>query len=216
MKHIAKNPEPPAFCNWKAHWPNFVPGWMEFDSGTKHEDGTSIKHKVKTALLHEQGGLCCFCEDRVDMNHGHIAHILDRKNHSDKALEYDNMLYSCPENLRNKPQTCGHAQGTQILPISPLDTNCEQKFAYTSTGSIIPRNADDHKAFDTIRILNLDDKNSLLPKKRAMIFQTVEDERQKYSSTEFKIWIDRELERQSDGMFKTFWTVKKYAAGLYE
>lgn len=219
MKHIVKKSEPEAFVDWKANWPDLGsdngPGWSEFDAGTKQKDGTSIKQKVKSALLDEQGGICCFCENRVGMDHGHIAHLDARSGHDDRVLAYDNLLYSCPENPRNEPQTCGHAQGTKSLPVSPLQSDCELRFKYASTGSILPGREDDTEAIDTIRILNLNDRRTTLFQKRAEVFQAVEDYQRLVTAGEFELWINEELERQSDGTFKPFWTTRKYAAGLY-
>ncbi len=215
MKHIVKNTEPQDFTDWKGNWPDITPGWAEFDSGAKQPDGNSIKHKVKVALLKEQGGLCCFCESPVEMNHGHIAHLKDQVNHPDLVLEYGNLLYSCPENSRTEPQTCGHAQGREKLPIAPLDVDCESRFSYASTGGIIPRIPGDEKAIETIRILNLDDKRSTMYQKRGEVFQTVETIKHEISAVDFDRWINAELQRQADGTFKPFWTTIKYAAGLY-
>jgi|GEM_PF-1823115 len=215
MKRIVKNPEPTTFIDWKANWDGMKPGWDEFDQGTKQADGTSIKEKVKTALIEEQYGLCCFCESRVGMSNGHIAHLLDRHSHSELALEYNNMLYSCLENPKGIPQTCGQSQGNKTLPITPLDADCEQRFIYTETGAIAPRDENDAQAIQTIKILNLDDKRAIFRKDRAQAYQSVEKARQEMTPDDFTRWIDVELNRQSDGTFRPFWTTMKYAAGLY-
>ena len=217
MKNIIKNPEPTTLVEWKSNWPDLVPGWNEFDSNTKQTDGTSIKHKVKMALLEEQGGLCCFCESEVSIDCGHIAHLLDRNGHPELALEYDNLLYSCPENEKRYkiPQTCGHAQGNRVLPITPLADDCEQRFIYTATGAIAPRDENDVEAKQTIEILNLNDRKAIFRKHRAKAFQTVDEARQEKSPAEFEHWIDAELKRQSDGTFKPYWTTIKFAAGYY-
>lgn len=149
------------------------------------------------------------------MDHGHIAHLHAQADHEDLALAYDNLLYSCPENKRAEPQTCGHAQGRKELPISPLDADCETRFAYTATGSIIPRIEDDEEAMETIRILNLDDRRSVLRKLRAEAFQVIDEFRQMITPDEFTLWIGEHLKRQPDGTFRPFWTTRKYAAGLY-
>jgi uncharacterized protein (TIGR02646 family) len=217
MKHIVKNPEPPTFTDWKVNWPNMTPGWDEFDQGTKQTDGTSIKDKVKEALIKEQSGLCCFCESRVGMKTGHIAHLLDQHNHPELELDYDNLLFSCPENSHNVPQTCGHAQGNNILPITPLDADCEWRFIYTGTGAIAARDENDADAIKTIEMLKLDHKAAIFRKGRAEAFLSVEDARREKSPEDFARWIITELQPQSDDNmnFKPFWTTRKFAAGLY-
>jgi len=215
MKYIVKNPEPTAFIDWKEDWDSMKPGWSEFKQGTKQTDGTSINHKVKAALLEEQGGLCCFCESRVGMESGHIAHLHARSKCPDLELVYTNLLYSCPENPKNKPQTCGQAQGDKTPLVSPLDADCEWRFLYTETGGIVPRDENDKEAIDTIVSLNLNDKKAVFRKDRAKVFHDVTKYQQRLSPDEFALWIKTELERQPDGTFKEFWTTRKYAAGLY-
>ena len=209
MKHIDKNPEPEEFCEWKDRFreQEIEPGWGEFD-------GTPMKQTIKQSLLAEQGYLCCFCEIEVDENKGHIAHLLDQAGHPDKVLVYENLLYSCPERPRSIPQTCGHAQKNAILPISPLDTDCETRFLYTGNGRIHPRKIDgndDRDAAETIRILNLNAKR--LIEIREMVFQEVFMERSKQMPTDFQDWIKTELMR-IDGRFTNFWTVKKYVSTM--
>lgn len=207
MKQIIKQAEQQTFAQWKARWreSGIIPGWGEFD-------GTPIKQIIKETLLAEQGHICCFCESRVKVDHGHIAHLRDRVGHPEQALDYDNLLYSCPENPRKIPQTCGHSQGNRVLPITPLDQDCESRFIYTEVGEIVPRDEDDKDAIQTINMLNLNDRRSGFQRNRGEIFQTIRDYRQKLSESEFDLWMNSELARQADGMFNPFWTTRKYAA----
>ena len=205
MKQIVKNPEPSTFIEWKEEWRRngIEPGWEELD-------GKPMKQTVKTALLEEQGGLCCFCECRVETDSGHIAHLFDRYNHPALALDYDNMLYSCPENPHNVPQTCGHAQKDRLLPISPLNEDCETHFAYSQDGDILGKNANAH---ETIRVLNLNGSKQLCESRR-LVYEETLDNKETLSPDEFTLWVNSELNRR-DGMFQPFWTTIKYAAGLY-
>ena len=201
MKYIDKKPEPTEFTTWKETWRStgIEPGWAEFD-------GTSMKQTVKTALLKEQGHICCFCECRVGMDSGQIAHLCAQSEDKESSLEYGNLLYSCSEKPKKDkiPQTCNQAQGTETPPISPLDEDCETHFAYDSDGNILGKN---DKARETIRILNLNGSKQLCESRRIV-----------YEETQAMIlsnkWNRTDLERQ-DGMFRPFWTTIKYAAGLY-
>ena len=206
MKHIVKNAEPTTFVEWKEEWRSngIEPGWAEFD-------GKPMKQTVKAALIEEQGNLCCFCECRTEMHSGHIAHLLDRQNHPDLVLEYGNLLYSCPENPSGIPQTCGQSQGNDILPISPLNDDCETHFAYSQNGNILGKN---DGANETIRILNLNGSKQLCESRRR-VYEEAHGNKELLSPAEFDLWISAELKRQPDGMFRPFWTTIKYAAGLY-
>jgi len=212
MKHIVKNPEPPEFIEWKEEFRNtgIEPGWGEFD-------GKPIKQTVKAALIKEQGGLCCFCESLIPADtsrYGHIAHWEAKAKDKSpyKALEYDNLLYSCSDNQMKIPSTCGVAQKEETPPISPLDEDCETHFAYSESGNILGKN--DH-AQETIRMLNLNGSKRLRDSRR-LVFEETRNNKRILLPHEFDRWLDNELKRQSDGTFKEYWTTIKYAAGLYE
>jgi len=218
MKQIVKNPEPIEFTEWKTSWTDVTPGWYEFI-------GSPIKQIAIAAFIEEQGGLCCYCESHVGMGHGHIEHLRakSKPEYAHLVLAYDNLFYSCQNNQAkndseedNPPQTCGHAKGDKPLLITPLDNDCEQRFIYTITGAIVARDENDNDAIQTIKLLKLEHKEAIFRKDRAKTFQSVEDARQVLTSAEFDLWIDTVLKRQSNGMFKPFWTTIKYAAGLYE
>jgi uncharacterized protein (TIGR02646 family) len=202
MKRICKKAEPDEFVVWKESFSEVVPGWDDFD-------GKPIKQAVKQSLLLEQGYICCFCENEVSTDKGHIAHLNDRRNHSDEALHYGNMLYSCPENSRTIPQTCGQRQGSNRLPISPLDNDCEERFTYIANGKIFPKNEGDTDADRTITILNLNAKH-LVASRAAVIREIIEERKRDFTDSGFQLWADELLELH-DGRFEVFWTAKKYA-----
>ena len=213
MKQINKR-EPTEFIEWKANYygpdSDMTPGWGEFDA-------SPMKQTVKAALIKEQGGLCCYCEKEFNRNLGHIAHFRAKSlpENAHLTLAYDNLFYSCPENQKGKPQTCGHAQGVETPPISPLDVDCEYRFIFSADGGILPRNRNDDDAIRTIEILNLNDQQAVFYGKRAEVYQVVMEKRSELPSDVFNHWITNMLERQSDGSFQEFWTTRKYAAGLY-
>jgi len=204
MKHIVKKPEPPELIEWKANWPDMTPGWEELDNDSQ------MKQTVKQSLLTEQGRICCFCETEVGMSSGHIAHLYAKSKDEYKhlALEYTNLLYSCPENPKKVPNTCGHAQGNETPPISPLDEDCETHFTYSESGNILGKN---DNARETIRMLNLNGSKRLRDSRR-LVFEETRNNKRILLSHDFDRWLDNELKRQSDGTFKEYWTTIKYAA----
>ena len=58
MKHIVKQQEPEAFANWKALANN---NWQPTYDTLSGE----TKKVVKSALMAEQGHICCYCERRL-------------------------------------------------------------------------------------------------------------------------------------------------------
>lgn len=90
MKHIKKNQEPQNFTDWKKRAnEDWQPNWKEnFQAPEKTE--------VHEALLTEQGYICCYCGRRIDYQSSHIEHFQPRKHYPELALEYTNLLASCP------------------------------------------------------------------------------------------------------------------------
>ncbi len=200
MKRIEKNTEPQEFIDWKKN--GHPKTWRRFH---RH---TPIKKKVQASLKQEQGYLCCFCESVIS-DRGHIAHVLAKSNHEALALDYSNLLYSCAETPHGEPNTCGHAQGTSLLPISPLDADCESHFAFGGDGSIL---ALDDKANETNLILNLNGSKNLRDGRRAAYEETF-DKKTTSSPAEFDSWVTEVLSRDAEGRFKKpFWTTIKYVA----
>ena len=203
MKRIVKKPEPSVFRNWKQ---NGKPkNWKRFHRTTP------IKKIVQTSLLDEQGHICCFCECQVSTGGCHIAHFRDKFCNPSLALDYNNLHISCQETPKGIPNTCGHAQKNAVLPISPLDADCEDRFLYTANGKIHPRKADDKDAYATISILNLNTKRLVEFRKQA--FQEVLRKRTIQTPSDFLRWINMELALVG-GHYVEFWTVKQYVSTM--
>jgi uncharacterized protein (TIGR02646 family) len=179
MKHIKKRQEPQKFTHWKQQInENWQPDWNNFQAPEKTE--------THNALLIEQGYLCCYCGRRIDRQSSHIEHFKPRKNYPELALQYDNLLASCPgypeENsasLGSKPiqEHCGQKKGAWYdhnLTVSPLIENCEDYFRYTRDGQILPTQAPSMQfaAQTTITQLALD--CSSLERARARAIEVVE------------------------------------------
>ena len=154
MKHIVKQAEPDTFARWKesdkmAKRPNWnrVPG--------------DVKRDVHSALMREQGFLCCYCEALVDGEGSHVEHYRPRTTprYRDRQLDYANLHCSCGRDLvRGEPRQCGFSKGNwfdEQLLVSPLDADCESRFSFTGDGRIHPAPGD-RSASETIKRLALD------------------------------------------------------------
>lgn len=196
MKYIKKHREPRRFAAWKADqrrsrrlsWNRFRP---------------PLKAEVHRSLLREQGYICCYCESRVQVNDSHIEHFRPRSGYPDRALDYENLHCSCLQELKpGQPKHCGHGKGSwfdERLLISPLQPDCERRFAFTPHGEIYARLSSDLAAQITIRKLSLDSPN-LNRYRRAAVNALLEVPR----------WeIERLLVRQSDGTFSEYFTTIK-------
>ncbi len=136
MKHIIKREEPKEFTDWKNLSND---DWQ----ATYSIIPTKTKNLVKNNLILEQGGICCYCECRVEENNSHIEHFIPQNNINCDNLDYSNMLCSCQKNnVKGNPRHCGkskdHDKGCEYHSelLSPLDNKCEEKFKYDIMGNI--------------------------------------------------------------------------------
>jgi len=199
MKHIIKNQEPKKFSEWKAL---ANPDWHpDYEDLSRDE-----KRAVKAALMEEQGYICCYCEQRLADDDSHIEHFRPQSDPLVDPLDYSNMLCSCQNRLKQGvPRHCGNLKGNWFdaqLLVSPLDPNCEERFAYTADGKIQPAMKSDEAAKKTIEKLGLDiPKLNDLRKKAIEPFldETLEDQ-------EFSLFVTGYLRKDTDGSFGEFWT----------
>lgn len=157
MKYIQKGKEPQNFSDWKAKQKSLGVNY-HYKCLLNPEKGS-----VHISLLREQGYICCYCCNSVDQSNSHIEH-LDPQSKTDAQLsvEYTNMLASCGRDTNKPeycwPEYCGNKKGDIAIGVSPLQTNCEEFFKYSSTGEILPTAnnlAHQKDAQTTIEVLGL-------------------------------------------------------------
>lgn len=123
------------------------------------------KLELRTALLREQGYLCCFCNKVIDhqpegqyKEHEladlpeEIEHIRPVRIFPKHALDYDNLAVSCRGGRGTGKETCNASKDKSVLPLTPFDTSCEERIFFTEDGQI---QGTDDEAEKTIEILNL-------------------------------------------------------------
>ncbi|MCW6050360.1 TIGR02646 family protein [Lyngbya sp. CCAP 1446/10] len=152
MKYIKKGKEPQDFSDWKATQKS-----LGVNYGYKNLQNPE-KGAVHSYLLSEQGYICCYCCQRVEQSNSHIEHLAPQsKTDSELSLDYTNMLGSCGR-VPNWPEYCGNKKQNIAIAVSPLKSNCEDFFSYSSTGEILPttNNLDEEKDAEiTIKVLGL-------------------------------------------------------------
>ncbi|SKB11226.1 conserved hypothetical protein [Planktothrix sp. PCC 11201] len=151
MKHIKKQEEPQEFKDWKQQQKSTGINY-NYESFQNPE-----KRLVHSALLSEQGYICCYCCQKIERETSHIEHFLPQsKTDAELSVTYSNLLASCGSS-QHWPKHCGNQRENHPIPVSPLQTNCEEYFRYTGEGEIIPTNNLElqEKAKETIDILNL-------------------------------------------------------------
>lgn len=123
---------------------------------------SKIKQDIRLACTTEQFYLCAYCckpisgDGRDTMN----EHVEARKTAPNRSLDYTNIVASC-----TTPNQCDDAHGSQPLPLTPFDAECETDLVFKLSGRVTGLTDD---AKETIRVLNLDNK-SLIEQRRMLI-----------------------------------------------
>ena len=203
MKYIVKLDEPDDLAKWKADAnDNWQPSYNNMPS--------DIKNSVKSSLSKEQGGICCYCERRLDMNDSHIEHFKPQSKYPADSLAYSNMLCSCQSKIDKKePRHCGILKENWFdkeLLVSPFDQTCQKRFAFLGNGEIKPNNDNDPAAVETIKNLGLG-----IPKLNSLRAKAIEpflDEN--LSDNELQQFVSSYLRKDSEGQFGEFWTTVDY------
>lgn len=166
MKRIVKSAEPDRFANWKAGDKMAQRGQPRWNRVPQ-----PLRTVIHESLMHEQGGICCYCEGRIRLIDSHIEHFRPQEHFESYQLDYGNLLCSCVrEQTAGEPRHCGHRKGSWFeddLLVSPL-TDCEDRFRFTGDGQVHPADGD-AAATTTIDRLALN-----LPKLQALRAAAVE------------------------------------------
>lgn len=206
MKHISKNNEPNKFSEWKA-----LANISGYKITYKDLQGDE-KKAVKTSLMDEQGHICCYCERRLIDDDSHIEHFIPQRCPNVDSLDYSNMLCSCQlDTVRGEPLHCENLKGGWFEAqhiISPLDLDCNMRFAYTGNGDIDTLKDSDIAAQVTIDRLGLN-KAKLKAFRRGAIKPFL-DSYGKLEDHEFSLFVDGYLKKDSNGHFCEFWTTIKH------
>lgn len=137
---------------------------------------------MDSAFHQEQKGLCAFCCDRLT-DRTRIAHVSPQASGQVSPTAWSNLVLSCDSQHLSDP-SCDAAQGSTVLPVSPLIPGVQSLFEFRASGQMIGRN---QAAQDTIRILNLDsnDRNHRLRAARRTAITVMAQQRRSLSSSQW-------------------------------
>ena len=90
-------------------------------------------------------------------------HVIARKTAPHKSLDYTNIVASC-----TTANQCDNAHGSQTLPLTPFDVECETDLDFKLSGRVVGLTDDAQK---TIGILNLNNKS--LNEQRKIFIDTI-------------------------------------------
>ena len=120
----------------------------------KNSKWSDIPEEVKTPLreelFREQGGLCCYCCQKLKLEWSHIEHVQCRQDYPKKRFDYDNLLLSC-----STPKQCDNAKGNQELSLTPLMKECDNEINLNLAGEL---ESDSVRGLESISILKLNNR----------------------------------------------------------
>ncbi|WP_350588197.1 MULTISPECIES: hypothetical protein [unclassified Psychrobacter] len=159
MRKITKQTgfEPQSLTRWKRANPH-----GNYDKLNKVE-----REDIRLACATEQFYLCAYCCKPISGNGKDCMneHVLARRIAPNRSLDYTNIVASC-----RTPKQCDNAHGSQPLPLTPFDIECETDLEFKLSGRVEGKTA---KAKETVRVLNLGNDNKSLVEQRRQFVQAL-------------------------------------------
>lgn len=141
-------------------------------------DNYRDKNDVKQSLLREQGYLCAYCMQRIDIDRMKIEHWKPQVNLSRlEGLDYKNMLGVCrghEDGTNGEDDICDAHKKDKPITVNPLDKDSIAKIKYRSaTGEIF---SDDEVINHDLNVtLNLNNSKHHLKENRKLALAAVQD-----------------------------------------
>lgn len=233
MKHIVKEKSPLEFEDWKIKnqlTESDLASKKKLDNDKaeiwkKFTKKTAVRNKVKEYLLIEQGFICCYCQQRVELNEKTtIEHFEARKKYPSKMFNYENIFACCDggQGERTKqenkteiiPKYCGHAKENETLSINPLDDNCESHFRYSFNFDFDDPEVQiedlSPEAKDAIQKLNLDIQKLRSARGKAIVELIYDENNEIISDEEIEILFSIIKQKSEDKKFRPFCVVLEH------
>ncbi len=130
---------------------------------------SEAQSELKSALLEEQGYLCCYCMQRVHFDDMRVEHWQCQSFFPEQELDYSNLLAACHGNEAKRKHGNAHcdvAKANKILKYNPAkpEHDVEAHIKYRSDGSIC--STDDEFNDQLEKILNLNCPDMKLDRKK--------------------------------------------------
>ena len=123
------------------------------------------RQDIRLACTIEQFYLCAYCCKQISGSSDDTMneHVIARKTAPHKSLDYTNIVASC-----TTANQCDNAHGSQTLPLTPFDVECETDLDFKLSGRVVGLTDDAQK---TIDVLNLDNRS--LTEQRKIFIDTI-------------------------------------------
>lgn len=118
------------------------------------ELSSTTKLAIKESLLQEQGYLCAYCMQRINIKDATIEHYVAQNTVNGEkdislSISYGNMLAVCGCNIktakRKSELICDKHKGNIALKVNPLNAQSIQKICYKADGTIYSNDVDIQK-----------------------------------------------------------------------
>lgn len=170
------------------------------------------KDQARTALLEDQGFLCCYCMRSIHPERGHRVRIEHHQSQSaaeDRDLEWGNLLAACSgaDKTRSRDendaasrkvswaqQTCDYRKGDAAITINPLTNNVDA-IDYLANGRLL--HPDERLQEDIDERLNLN-AGFLVDARRAARNRLIKRLQADLGTT--REWTKKQLERYLEGL----------------
>ena len=197
MKKVIKDTSPAWFEAWKVNYKmsNGKEPHYKDNFSTDDAAGAGRRQNLRTALVNEQGKICCYCMKRISVNSSHIEHFLPKEQFRDRDLSYDNLFASCNGEGTDiiYDEHCGHRKDNWWKEgmISPTDTEAETAFRYSPDGRInsVKGKTTSNIAQEMIHNLGLDSYHLQRSRREAIEASEVYDD-EEYSQDEIRDFIE--------------------------
>ena len=123
-------------------------------------DNYPQKDELRTSLVTEQGGICCYCMQRIRPEVGgmKIEHWHCQALYPDEQLDYGNLIGACMGNEREprEKQHCDTYKGNVELSRNPADPihRVEDYIQYPGNGRIVSPNGQLNQELNAVLNLN--------------------------------------------------------------
>lgn len=172
------------------------------------------RHRLKEALLKEQGHICAYCGKRIRKENSILEHIEPRSEFKRLQFDYYNLVLSCDGNKNESSRLnhCDKNKGNNEIEVNPVHNyyEWEENFCYHIDGSITTKtDKSDYK--DALAVLNLNNQTLSRRRKAALkglLIQpvkkedgTIKREYIKFSYSDLKKLSYSLKEKDSDGKY---------------
>lgn len=138
------------------------------------------KKKLNDILIEEQGGICCYCQQKIielkrteSFGDSHNEHLIPQSVNEDLQTNYGNLFACCcfSKGFSKQLQYCGEAKKENLIYEFIKWVDCSRHFKYNIEGEIMPEgcyrsfkefennkrllNSKQQKALEAINTLNL-------------------------------------------------------------